>query len=298
MQAPLILAPEPEVAADSLVEATRNQTWKRFWRNPLSVAGVAILVGLVLFSFVGPLFYRANPLAANLLYTMQGPSRQFPLGTDGLGRDNLSRMMFGGQTSLEVGFAAAVFAMFIGTLYGSVSGLIGGAVDMVLMRIVDIMLSIPSLFILLFLDATFQPNAFMLVVILALLGWFGVARLVRAEILSLRSRDFIEAQRAMGASTLRIMSRGLFPNVLGRVVVAGTFSVADSILTLAILSFLGLGLPPPAPNWGAMLSDAQNYMFQNAWWLIYPPGIAILLAELGVNFIGDGLTGAFNTKQM
>lgn len=298
MQAPLILAPEPEVSADSLVEATRNQTWKRFWRNPLSIAGMTILVFLVLFSFVGPLIYRVNPLTANLLYTMQAPSVHFPLGTDGLGRDNLARMMVGGQTSLEVGFAAAVFAMFIGTLYGSVSGLAGGAVDMVMMRIVDIILSIPSLFILLFLDATFQPNALMLVVILALLGWLGVARLVRAEILSLRSRDFIEAQRAMGASTARIMARGLFPNVLGRVVVAGTFSVADSILTLAILSFLGLGLPPPAPNWGAMLSDAQNYMFQNAWWLIYPPGVAILLAELGVNFVGDGLTGAFNTKQM
>lgn len=298
MQAPVITDAEPEMTADSLVEATRNQTAKRFWRNPLSIVGVAILLFLVLFSFVGPLLYRVDPLTANLLYTMQTPDRLFPLGTDGLGRNNLSRMMYGGQTSLEVGFAAAAFAMFIGTLYGSVSGLFGGTVDMVMMRIVDIILSIPSLFILLFLDATFQPNALMLVVILALLGWLGVARLVRAEILSLRSRDFIEAQRAMGASTARIMARGLFPNVLGRVVVAGTFSVADSILTLAVLSFLGLGLPPPAPNWGAMLSDAQNYMFQNAWWLIYPPGLAILLAELGVNFVGDGLTGAFNTKQM
>lgn len=275
--------------------SVRARAWRRFARNPLSLVGVAVLLALVLFSFAGPLVYRAHPLTVNLFHTMQPPGGAYPLGTDSLGRDNLARLMWGGQTSLEVGFAAAALSMLIGVLYGTVSGLAGGAVDTVMMRTVDILLSLPSLFILLFLDATFQPSLVLLVVILAVLGWMGVARLVRAEILSLRARDFIEAQRAAGATTWRIMRHGLLPNVLGRVVVAGTFSVADSILTIAILSFLGLGLPPPAPNWGAMLSDSQNDIFQNAWWLIYPPGAAILLAELSVNFIGDGLSGIFHS---
>jgi peptide/nickel transport system permease protein len=285
--------PEPEAS----IVPGRGVAWRRFQRNPLSVAGLAILGGLVLFCFAGPLVYRANPNTVNLFHTMQPPSAAYPLGTDSLGRDNLARMMWGGQTSLEVGFAAAVLSMLIGVLYGTVSGLAGGVVDAVMMRAVDILLSLPSLFILLFLNATFQPSTVLLVLILGILGWMGVARLVRAEVLSLRTREFIDAERAMGAGAWRIMRHGLFPNVLGRVVVAGTFSVADAILTIAILSFLGLGLPPPAPNWGAMLSDAQNYMFQNAWWLIYPPGAAILLAELGVNFIGDGLNGMFHSAR-
>jgi peptide/nickel transport system permease protein len=281
---------------DALVESTRHRLWRRFWRDRLAIAGVAILAFLVLFSFVGPLFWHDNPLAQNILQVNAPPSWQHPLGTDGLGRDYLARVMYGGQTSLEVGFAAAVVSMVIGTLYGTVSGLAGGVADALLMRIVDVLLSIPGLFLLLFLDATFQPSAFLLVAILGVLSWFGVSRLVRAEVLSLKQREFVEAQRAAGASTWWIISRGLFPNFLGIVLVAGTFAIADAILTLAVLSFLGLGLPPPAPNWGALLSDASNYMFINAWWIIYPPGLCILLAELGVNFIGDGLRTAFDTK--
>jgi peptide/nickel transport system permease protein len=297
----MVQAPVEEVLATptELREAlppAANRAWRAFWSHPLSIAGVAMLAFLVAFSFLGPLVYPANPYNPNLLAVLHAPNASYPLGTDGLGRDYLARMMYGGQPSLEVGFAAAAASMFIGTLYGTVSGLVGGWVDMVLMRIVDVLLSIPSIFLLLFLDATFKPSALLLVLILAALGWFGVSRLVRAEVLSLKSRDFIEAQRAAGASTWRIMVRGLFPNFLGTVLVAGTFQVADSILTLAGLSFLGLGLPPPAPNWGGLLSDSMNYMFQNAWWLIYPPGLAILMAQLAVNFIGDGLRGAFNLQ--
>ncbi len=281
---------------DALVEATRNRIWRRFWRQKLSFTGVAFVAFLVLFSFVGPLVWHQSPLAQNILLTNAPPSWQHPLGTDGLGRDYLSRVMYGGQTSLEVGFAAAVLSMVIGTIYGTVSALAGGAVDNLMMRIVDVLLSIPGLFLLLFLDATFSPSAFLLVGILAVLSWFGVSRLVRAEVLSLKQREFIEAQRAAGANNWRLIAKGLFPNFLGIVLVAGTFGVADAILTLAALSFLGLGLPPPAPNWGALLSDASNYMFINAWWIIYPPGLCILMAELGVNFIGDSLRVAFDTR--
>lgn len=293
---PLPMLESLEIRDDALLESSGSRMWRRFWNDRLAVVGVILLVGLVVFSFIGPIFYRVNPLAINILLTNAPPSAAHLLGTDGLGRDYLSRVMYGGQTSLEVGFAAAIVSMVIGTLYGTISGMAGGAVDAVLMRIVDVLLSIPALFILLFLDATFRPSAVLLVLILASLSWFGVSRLVRAEVLSLKQREFIEASRATGAGTWRMIAKGFFPNYLGIVVVAGTFQVAQAILTLAILSYLGLGLPPPAPNWGALLSDASNYMFQNAWWIIYPPGVAILMAELGVNFIGDGFRAAFDTR--
>ncbi|NMP22293.1 ABC transporter permease [Sulfobacillus harzensis] len=295
MQNPIVA----EAESTNLQEVTysyQGRVWRRFWKSPLTIAGIAGLLFLVLFSFVGPLIYRVNPLAINLAHMMQPPSAQFPLGTDDLGRNYLSRVMVGGQSSLIVGFASAVVSMAFGTLYGMVSGMASRWVDTIMMRIVDIILSIPGLFILLFLDAVFKPSVFIMVLILAATSWLSVARLVRAEVLSLKTRTYVEAAQALGASNWRIMLRYLFPNFLGTVLVAGTFSVAISILSVATLSFLGLGLPPPAPNWGAELSSAMNYMFQNSWWLTYPPGLAILLAELSINFIGDGLRQAFDSR--
>jgi peptide/nickel transport system permease protein len=285
----LALGAEPEPAQP-------NRAWKRFWSQPLGWVGVVILLFLILFSFVGPLFWRVSPITPNLLLPLSPPVPGHPLGTDGLGRDMLSRLMVGGQTSLIVGFSAAVASTFLGALYGTISGYVGGTVDIVMMRIVDILLSIPSIFILLFIDAIFSPSAALLVVIIALTGWVGVSRLIRAEVLSLKNRPYIEAQRAVGAGMLRIMWRGLLPNYMGTLLVTTTFAVAGAILTVAGLSFLGLGLPPPQPNWGELLSDSMTYMFQNAWWLIYPPGLCILLAELGVNFIGDAMRVAFDSR--
>ncbi len=280
------------------VEQTRSvsREWRAFWKNPLARFGIAGLAFLLLFSFVGPLVYHASAYTPNLLYTLHAPDAKFPLGTDSLGRDYMARMMLGGQLSLEVGFAAAFMTTIIGVIYGLVSGLMGGAIDAVMMRIVDVFIAIPSLFLLLFVDSVFKPNAVLLVLILAILSWFGMARLVRSEVLSLKRRDYVEAARALGANNWRIMIKHLFPNVMGVVVVNATFQVADAILTVAALSFLGLGLPPPTPNWGEMLSDSMSYMFQNAWWLIYPPGLAILLVELSVNFIGDALRQAFDPR--
>ncbi|MCY0878870.1 MAG: ABC transporter permease [Firmicutes bacterium] len=293
MQNPIVAEIEAAPAEDF---SYQGRIWRRFWRSPLTIAGVAGLLFLVLFSFVGPLIYRVNPLTINLLHILQPPDAQFPLGTDDLGRNELARLMVGGQASLIVGFASAFVSMVFGTLYGMVAGLAGGWVDTVMMRVVDIILSIPALFILLFLDAVFKPNVALMVVILASTAWLGVARLVRAEVLTIKTRTYVEAARALGASQARIMRYYLFPNYLGTVLVAGTFSVADSILAIATLSFLGLGLPPPAPNWGSDLATAMNYMYQNAWWIIYPPGLAILLAELSINFVGDGLRQAFDTR--
>ncbi len=273
-----------------------SREWKAFWKNPLARFGVGGIIFLVLFTFVGPIFYHVNINQPHLLSTLQPPSARFPLGTDSLGRNYLARMMLGGQLSLEVGFAAALMTTIIGVIYGLTSGLIGGAVDAIMMRLVDIFIAIPGLFLLLFVDSVFRPNAVLLVVVIAILSWFGVARLVRSEVLSLKRRDYVEAARALGAGNWRIMIKHLLPNVMGVVIVNATFQVADAILTVAALSFLGLGLPPPTPNWGQMLSSSMSYMFQNAWWLIYPPGLAILIVELSVNFIGDALRQAFDPR--
>lgn len=291
-----IVPEDADPGAEELVYSYQGRVWRRFWRSPLTVAGIIGITFLILFSFVGPLLYRANPLTIHLNHMLQPPSAQFPLGTDDLGRNYLARMMVGGQASLIVGFAAAVVSMVFGILYGLISGMARPWLDTILMRIVDIILSVPALFILLFLDAVFKPSVAIMVIILASTAWLTVARLVRAEVLSLKQRTYVEAAQALGASTPRIMAKYLFPNFLGTVLVAGTFSVANAILTIATLSFLGLGLPPPSPNWGADLASAMNYMYQPSWWLVYPPGLLILLAELSINFIGDGLRQAFDTR--
>ncbi len=295
MQNPII-EEQRELGAEETVFSYQGRVWRRFWRNPLTIAGIIGLGFLVLFSFVGPLFYRVNPLTPHLAHMMQPPGGRFPLGTDDLGRDYLARVMVGGQSSIIVGFAAALVSMLVGILYGMVSAMSTRWIDTIMMRIVDIILSVPPLFILLFLDAVFRPSVVIMVFILASTAWLQVARLVRAEVMSLKTRVYVEAAQALGASTWRIMVRHLFPNFMGTVLVAGTFAVADSILAIATLSFLGLGLPPPAPNWGADLANAMNYLYQPSWWLVYPPGLAILLAELSINFLGDGLRQAFDTR--
>ncbi len=284
----------------SLVETIKDERPKfihRFWKSGMTKLGVFLLLFLVLFSYVGPLIYRHSAINSHLLATDASPSALFPLGTDSVGHNVLAQLMVGGQSSLEVGFAAAIVAMIFGTLYGMISGMVGGWVDTIMMRFVDVLLSIPSIFILLFLNAVFQPNIFLMIFVLASTAWLGVSRLVRAEALTIKNQLYVEAAHAIGTRTLRIMVRYLFPNIIGTVLVASTFQVADAILYMAGLSFLGLGLPPPTPNWGGMLSDGMNYMFQNSWWLIYPPGLCILIAQVSINLIGDGLRNAIETRE-
>lgn len=269
---------------------------RRFWRSGTTKLGSILLLFLILFSFVGPLIYRHSATKPHLQSMAATPSAQFPLGTDSLGHNILAQLMVGGQSSLEVGFASAIVAMVIGTLYGMLSGMIGGVVDTAMMRIVDILLAIPSLFILLFLNVVFKPNIFIMIFVLASTAWLGVSRLARAEVLTIKNQVYVEAAHALGAKTGRIMSRYLLPNFIGTILVAATLGVADSILAMAGLSFLGLGLPPPTPNWGGMLSDGLNYMFQNSWWMIYPPGLMILISQVSINLIGDGLRNAIETR--
>lgn len=287
----------PEVDPAGLApEPTSSRQWRLFWSSPLSIAGVIMLLFCVLFSFVGPLIDHAQPNAPNLLNILHAPDARHLLGTDALGRDELIRLMVGGQVTLIVGFSATIVSMIFGLLYGMVSGVVGGGLDVVLMRIIDVLFSIPTLFLLLLLDAIFTPSALLLTVILSGTAWFGVTRLVRGEVLSIKQRDYVEAARASGANTWRIMIRHMMPNIIGVLTVTTTFQVAGVILTIAGLSFLGLGLPPPAPNWGELLSDSMSYIFQGAWWLMYPPGLMIVIVELAVNFVGDGLRQAFDPR--
>lgn len=273
-----------------------SREWRSFWRNPLAIAGMTLLVLLVLFSWVGPLVYRTNAFTMSLQLIVHGPMPGHPFGTDALGRDVLSRLMLGGQLSLIVGFASAVVTMVFGTFYGLMAAQFGGWLDSVLMRMIDITIAIPSLYFLLLLDSIFIPNATIIIFIIAVTGWQTLARVVRSEVLSLRERDYVEAARAAGSSWLRIMLRHYLPNLMGSIVVYTTFQVGNGIITLATLSFLGLGLPPPAPNWGQTVADSMNYMFQNAYWLIYPAGLLIVFAQLSINFLGDALNQAFDPR--
>jgi peptide/nickel transport system permease protein len=274
-----------------------RRVWEVFAENKLAMAGVAFIVFILLFCFVGPLIYHTNQVNTNLDLTLCTPSGQHLLGCDELGYDQLGRLMAGGQTSLEVGLAAAAVAVLFGTLYGAISGFIGGPVDAVMMRIVDAGLSLPYLMVIIILAVIFHPNTAVMILVIAFFYWFAVARLVRGETLSLRTREYVQAVRVIGGRPLRSVVRHIVPNAIGTIIVQATFAVADSILILSGLGFLGLGVAPPATDWGSMLSGGLTYIQGgNYWWLIYPPGIAIILTCISFNFIGDALRDAFETR--
>jgi peptide/nickel transport system permease protein len=272
--------------------------WEVFAENKLALASLAMLVFIILFCFVGPHIYHTDQVHTNLANTLCPPSSAHPLGCDNVGYDQLGRLMVGGQTSLEVGFAAAIVAVFIGTLYGAFSGFIGGPVDSFLMRIVDAGLSIPYIMVVIILSVVFHPNTIIMIFIIAVFYWLGVARLVRGETLSLRTREYVQAVRVIGGRKSRAVVRHVVPNAIGTIIVQTTFAIADSILILAGLGFLGLGVQPPATDWGDMLSGGLTYLQSgtNYWWLIYPPGIAIILTCICFNFIGDALRDSFETR--
>jgi peptide/nickel transport system permease protein len=267
-----------------------------FIKNRLAVVGLLIVVCMVLFSFVGPLLYHTDQVHTNLNQVTLPPSSAHPLGTDNVGYDVLGRLMLGGQSSLEVGLAAALLASLVGTAWGAVSGFAGGWIDAIMMRVVDSLLAIPYLLFVLLLASIFTPSIPMLILVIAMVSWLFTARLVRGDTLSLRVRDYVVAAKAVGTRNWRIVTRHIIPNVMGTVVVATTFSVADAILLLAALSYLGLGPPPPAANWGGMLTNGLSYVYDGYWWLIYPAGIAIVLTVVAFNFIGDALRDSLEVR--
>ena len=267
-------------------------------RHRLGMAGLIVIAMLLAFCFLGPLLHPTDQVHTNIDLTNIAPRGGHPLGTDANGYDVLGRLMVGGQTSLEVGFAAAIVAVIIGTLYGAFSGFVGGPVDSFMMRIVDAGLSIPSLMVVIILSVIFHPDTVIMIFVIAVFYWLAVARLVRGETLSLRTREYVQAVKVIGGGRSRAVVRHIVPNSIGTIIVQTTFAIADSILILAGLGFLGLGVQPPATDWGDMLSGGLTYLQSgsNYWWLIYPPGIAIILTCICFNFIGDALRDSFETR--
>jgi peptide/nickel transport system permease protein len=271
-------------------------TFNVFIQHRLAVAGVGIVVFMTLFCFVGPLIYHTDQTTVNLINSRLAPGAGHILGTDEYGFDLMGRLMVGGQTSLEIGIAAALVATVFGVLWGAVAGFFGGWIDAVLMRFVDVMLAIPSLFLLIFLAVVFPRTVPILIFVVAITAWLVPARLVRAEALTLRTREYVQAVTMMGGGGFRIVLRHIIPNSIGTIMVNATFQVADAILLVAAINFLGLGIAPPATNWGAMLSGGVDLVYDGYWWLIYPAGIAIVLTVVAFNFIGDALRDALEVR--
>ncbi|MCM3907025.1 MULTISPECIES: ABC transporter permease [Trueperella] len=268
-----------------------------FFENKLAVLGLCLVVALILFSFVGPLIYHTDQVHTDLAHAYLAPGELgHPLGTDSVGYDQLGRLMLGGQTSLIVGLCAGLLATAFGTLWGAAAGFIGGWVDAVMMRLVDALMSIPALFLFMLIATIITPTVPLLVLVISAFAWLNPARMVRGDSIALRSREFILAMKGMGGSPGRAVRTHIVRNSIGTVIVNATFQVADAVLYVAYLSFLGLGVPPPAANWGGMLSSGLSEVYSGNWWLILPPGIAIIVLVLAFNFVGDGLRDAFEVR--
>lgn len=273
-------------------------SWFRrvFRRQVGGQVGLVVIGLMILFSFLGPFLYHSDQIHTAIERATLPPGSGHWLGTDEVGYDVLGRLMVGGQTSLEVGIAAALIATTFGMLWGAIAGFAGGLLDGVMMRLVDGLIAIPALFLLVVLGTITTPNVPVLILVIAAISWLVPARLIRAETLSLRTREFVEAVRVMGGGNARIVLRHILPNVVGTVVVNATFQVADAILTIAALSFLGLGVPPPAANWGSMLSSGVDFTYAGYWWLIYPAGFAIVITVVAFNLVGDALREALDVR--
>lgn len=269
---------------------------RRFLRNKLAVIGLAVVVLFVLFCFVGPYLYQTDQTHTALDAVNQPPSGRHPLGTDAVGHDELGRLMYGGGVSLLVGLAAGALATIIGMLWGAVAGYAGGWVDAAMMRVVDAGIAIPALFVLLVISAIVSPGIWGMVAILGLVSWLVPSRLIRAETLTLKHRDYVLTLRAIGGTHTRAISRHILPNSVSTIVVAATFQIADAIMLVAYVSYLGLGVRPPETDWGGMLSAGLTAVYSGRWWLILPPGLAVILVVCAFNAIGDGLRDAFDVR--
>ena len=286
----------PEGGAIGPVASGWRLGLREFVRNWLAVVGLAVLVAFVVFCFAGPLFYHVNLYNTSLASTNLPPGAGHPLGTDNLGLDELGELMKGGQAALEIGFLSAAIGIIIGALWGAVSGLAGGIVDSVLMRVVDVFLSIPFLFIVLIVAVRYGASILGLSLIIGGFTWLVPARLVRGEVLTLRVRDFVSAARAAGSGRLRLINRHLLPNALGVIIVNVTFNIADAILAVATLGFLGFGLHYPNVDWGDMLSNGITYLQDGYWWQVYPVGTCSVLVVMACNLLGDALRDSLDVR--
>lgn len=277
------------------VDSPWRQARRRFVKNRLAVAGLVVLAMLYIVAALAPVIAPYKPYDIDLFNLKAPPSREHLLGTDELGRDVLTRLLYGARISLTVGLGAEAVAMVIGVTLGSVAAFYGGLVDNLIMRFVDVMLSFPTLFLLIILAAFFKTTVFGIILIVAMGEWETLARLVRGSVLSLKEQEFCEAARALGCPDHRIILRHLLPNAAAPLIVAGTLGIGIAILVESALSFLGVGIQPPVASWGNMLTNAQDYVF-NAPWLAVWPGFMIFITVLCFNFVGDGLRDALDPK--
>jgi peptide/nickel transport system permease protein len=305
---PVAEATMPVPAARRRVYSPGREAWRRFRRHRPAVVSSFILISMSLAVIFGPLLWPVAINDIDFSARFAGPSLAHPLGTDDLGQDLLARMMYGGRISIAVGLAAMMMSICVGVVIGSIAGISRGSVDAALMWLTDLFLSLPQLPLLLLviylfrerLKSVFGPEVGVFLLIVVVIGafrWMPVARLVRAQFFSLREKEFVEAARALGASTTRQVVRHILPNALGPVIVAGTIDVAAAIIAESTLSFLGLGFPPDIPTWGRLLYDAKDHMDIAAHWALFP-GVAIFLTVLTINFIGDGLRDALDPRKV
>jgi len=280
------------------VESPARMAWRKFRKDKLGMLGLGILIIVALMAIFAPLLAPNDPFATHILESNEPPSSDFPLGTDRVGRCIFSRMLYGGRVSLQVGLIAMAISTVIGSIAGLLAGFLGGIVDVIIMRIVDIIRSVPFLVLAITIVAVFGPGLFRLMVVIGVLAWTGIARIVRGNVLSLREREFVHASKAIGASKKRIMFKHLLPNTVAPILVHATLQVAFAIISEAGLSFLGLGVQPPLASWGNMLNEARNLaILEDRPWFWIPPGLMIVITVLSINFMGDALRDALDPKQ-
>ncbi len=307
---PASLTADPGAAREGLAPQVSPalDAWRRFRRHRLAVLGAVVLIAMALAVVLGPSLWKVSINDIDFTARLETSTPTHPFGTDDLGQDLLARMLYGGRISLAVGLGAMMVAVFVGTLIGAVAGISRGSVDAALMLLTDLFLSLPQLPLLLLLIYLFRdalkglagPEGGVFILVVAVIGgfrWMPVARLVRAQFMSLREKEFVEAARALGASTLRQVMRHILPNALGPVIVAGTINVAEAIIAESTLSFLGLGFPPDIPTWGRLLYDAKDYLDIAPHWALIA-GSAIFLAVLAINFVGDGLRDVLDPRRV
>ncbi len=298
-----------DLTAQTVRERTmRSIIWNQFRRHTMAMVGMVVLIVLIFGSLSVSALSPYSPEKSSMRERREAPSLVHPMGTDTLGRDVLTRIMYGGRISLSIGLLATVLGVTIGTVIGSLSGYYGGAVDNVLMRFTDLFISLPRIFMLIIMSLLLRTTDVPIlsrnggiggiVLILGLLSWTGVARLVRGQFLGLKNKEFVEAARTLGIGNLRIVFRHILPNTATPIIVAATLLVAGSIISESGLSFLGFGVQPPTPTWGNMLNAAQDEMRKGNWWMAFFPGLMIFLTVIAINYIGDGLRDALDPRKL
>jgi len=284
----------PSDALAPAVVARGTRTWQRFKRHGLALMGLGVIVLLIVIAILAPRLAPHDPTAQDLAHILAAPSVRHPMGTDDLGRDVFSRVLLGARVSLAVAFSAVGILIFVGTVVGVIAGYYR-ALDGVLMRVVDVLMSVPSVFLILVIVGLLGPGLWKSMAIIGLTAWMGTARLVRGQFLSLRDREFVEAARALGASGRRIIWAYLMPNTHSLITVQATLYLSYAVITESLLSYLGLGTQPPTPSWGSILSSGRNFM-REAWWMTVFPGSAIFVTVLAFNFFGDGLRDVLDPR--